>query len=104
MLALILDGGSTKSYAHTVVIRHLEELHTKPQLIVDASMGALVSGFYAAGFNSAGLQGLSRGVNRTSKGLGSHRSKRPYQPSNADTEKPLSMRNCYAISWNPYHR
>ncbi len=68
MLALVLGGGGAKGYAHIGVIRYLEELHIKPQLIVGASMGALIAGFYAAGFNSEDLQRLSQGVNRRLKG------------------------------------
>jgi predicted acylesterase/phospholipase RssA len=67
MLTLLLGGGGAKGYAHIGVISYLEELHIKPQLIVGASMGALIAGFYAAGFNAAELQRLSLGVNQRLK-------------------------------------
>lgn len=63
MLTLVLGGGGAKGYAHIGVIKYLEELHITPQLVVGASMGALIAGFYAAGFKAAELQRLSLGVN-----------------------------------------
>ena len=56
MLALVLGGGAAKGYAHVGVLKVLEEEGIKPDIIVGASMGALIGGFYAAGFNSKKLE------------------------------------------------
>ena len=50
MLALVLGGGAAKGYAHIGVLKVLDEMGIKPDIIVGASMGALIGGFAAAGF------------------------------------------------------
>ena len=59
MFTLVLGGGAAKGYAHIGVLKFLEEKKIKPQLIVGASMGALIGGFYAAGFNAAEIEKIA---------------------------------------------
>lgn len=47
--ALILSGGGGNGIAHIGVLKVLEEMGVRPDLIVGTSMGAIVGGFYAAG-------------------------------------------------------
>lgn len=49
-LALVLGGGGARGAAHIGVLQALEEAKIKPRLITGTSAGALVAGFYAAGF------------------------------------------------------
>src|SRR4030043_1448877 len=59
MLALVLGGGAAKGYAHIGVIKLLEELNIKPELVVGASMGALVSAFYAVGYQVKEIEDIA---------------------------------------------
>ncbi len=47
--ALILSGGGGNGVAHIGVLKVLEEMDAKPDLIVGTSIGAIIGGFYAAG-------------------------------------------------------
>ena len=67
MLGLVLSGGAAKGYAHIGAIKVLEQEGIKPDLVVGASMGALVGGFYAAGFNSRTLEQISTKIDRKTK-------------------------------------
>ncbi len=55
-VGLVLSGGGAKGVAHIGVIRELEKKGIKPDYIVGTSMGALIGGLYAAGFNPDQLQ------------------------------------------------
>ena len=46
-LALVLGGGGARGLAHIGVIRQMEKLGIKPDLIVGTSMGAVIGGMYA---------------------------------------------------------
>jgi predicted acylesterase/phospholipase RssA len=67
MRTLVLGGGAAKGYAHIGVIQYLEEQTFKPDLIVGASMGALVGGFYAAGYTIQELTDLACSIDRKTK-------------------------------------
>lgn len=58
-LALILGGGSAKGYAHIGVLKALEEWGVEPDLVVGTSMGALVGGFYCAGFTPKEMEEIA---------------------------------------------
>ena len=47
--ALVLSGGGAKGIAHVGALRGLEKLGLKPDLIVGASMGAIIGGLYCSG-------------------------------------------------------
>ena len=57
-LALVLGGGAAKGYAHIGVLKALEKVGVKPDLIVGTSMGALVGGMYAMGNDIAFMESL----------------------------------------------
>ncbi len=50
-IGLVLSGGGAKGIAHIGVIRELEKRGIKPDYITGTSMGALIGGLYAAGYN-----------------------------------------------------
>lgn len=56
--ALVLSGGGARGIAHIAVIQELEKRGIVPDLIVGTSMGALVGGFYAAGWTGAEIEQL----------------------------------------------
>jgi NTE family protein len=47
--ALVLSGGGGNGIAHVGVLRELERMHLRPDLIVGTSMGSVVGGVYASG-------------------------------------------------------
>jgi NTE family protein len=47
-IALVLGSGAARGWAHIGVIRELEDLGIKPDLVVGASVGAVVGGAYAS--------------------------------------------------------
>jgi NTE family protein len=49
LLALVLGSGAARGWAHIGVIHELEERGVKPDLVVGASVGAIVGGAYASG-------------------------------------------------------
>ncbi len=67
MLALVLGGGAAKGYAHIGVLKVLDEMEIKPDIIVGASMGALVGGFAAAGFSIQEIEDISVRVDKKKK-------------------------------------
>lgn len=50
-IGLVLSGGGARGLAHVGVLRVLEELEVPIDCITGTSMGALVGGFYAAGWS-----------------------------------------------------
>ena len=67
MLALVLGGGAAKGYAHIGVLKVLDEMGIKPDIIVGASMGALIGGFAAAGFSTQEIEYISVQVDKKKK-------------------------------------
>jgi NTE family protein len=67
MLGLVLGGGGAKGYAHIGVLKVLEELRVKPDIIVGTSMGSLVGGFYAAGYSAAQIEQLALQIDKKKK-------------------------------------
>src|SRR5262245_38152738 len=61
-LALVLSGGGARGAAHIGVLKVLEELHVKPDLIVGTSMGSIVGGLYAAGYSAEQVEGILKSV------------------------------------------
>ena len=60
--ALVLSGGGAKGIAHIGVLRVLDSLGIRPDLIVGASMGAVVGALYASGYSGRELDSLARVV------------------------------------------
>ncbi len=61
-IALVLSGGGARGFAHVGVLRVLEELRVPVDIVVGASMGAVVGGAYAAGRPVAELEAFVRGT------------------------------------------
>lgn len=60
--ALVLSGGGAKGIAHIGVLREMDDRGIRPDLIVGASMGALVGAMYASGWSGAELDSVVRTV------------------------------------------
>ena len=58
-VGLVLSGGVARGLAHIGVIRTLEEMGVPIDVVTGTSMGALVGGLYAAGFEPDSLQALA---------------------------------------------
>ncbi len=67
MIGLVLGGGAAKGFAHIGVIKFLEELNIKPNIIVGASMGSLVGGFYAKGFSVQKMKEIALQIDKKKK-------------------------------------
>ena len=55
-VGLVLSGGGARGFAHVGVIKVLEELGVKIDVIAGTSMGSMVGGAYAAGFTAKALE------------------------------------------------
>src|SRR3954464_11905840 len=60
--ALVLSGGGAKGLAHIGVLRVLDSLGVRPDLIVGTSMGAMIGGMYASGYSGGEIDSLARGL------------------------------------------
>jgi NTE family protein len=58
--ALVLSGGGAKGIAHIGVLKVLDSLGYRPDLIVGTSMGAIVGAMYASGYSGLQLDTLAR--------------------------------------------
>ncbi len=61
-VALVLSGGGAKGAAHVGAIRYLEELGVPIDMVLGTSMGGLVGGLYAAGYNAAQMDSIIRHI------------------------------------------
>ena len=57
---MVLSGGGAKGLAHIGVLRTLDSLGIRPDLIVGTSMGAIVGALYAAGYDARQIDSLAR--------------------------------------------
>jgi NTE family protein len=55
-VALVLEGGGALGLAHIGVIKILEEAGIPVDMVVGTSMGSIVGGLYASGYNAENLQ------------------------------------------------
>lgn len=55
-VALVLSGGGALGLAHVGVLKTLEEVGVRPDIVVGTSMGAVVGGLYALGYSSNELE------------------------------------------------
>ena len=58
--ALVLSGGGAKGLAHVGVLRVLDSLGIRPDLVVGSSMGAIVGAMYASGYTGREIDSLAR--------------------------------------------
>lgn len=61
-VGLVLSGGGARGFAHVGVLRVLEELGIKVDVVTGTSMGSMVGGAYAAGYTVAELEDTVTGV------------------------------------------
>ncbi|HAJ45632.1 MAG TPA: hypothetical protein DCL54_03510 [Alphaproteobacteria bacterium] len=62
-IGLVLSGGGALGVAHVGVIQELERAGIRPDIVVGASMGAVVGGLYASGYTGAELETVVRDMN-----------------------------------------
>ncbi|MEL6475753.1 MAG: patatin-like phospholipase family protein [Pseudomonadota bacterium] len=55
-IGLVLGGGGAAGVAHVGVIRELEKLGIRPDVITGTSMGSIIGGLYAAGYTPDDLE------------------------------------------------
>jgi predicted acylesterase/phospholipase RssA len=60
--ALVLSGGGAKGLAHIGVLRVLDSLGVRPDLVVGSSMGAVIGGMYASGYSGRQIDSLTRSL------------------------------------------
>ncbi|HEX3234858.1 MAG TPA: patatin-like phospholipase family protein [Gemmatimonadales bacterium] len=58
--ALVLSGGGAKGLAHIGVLRVLDSLGIRPDLVVGTSIGAIVGALYASGYSGRELDSVAR--------------------------------------------
>ncbi|MDI1324945.1 MAG: patatin-like phospholipase family protein [Algoriphagus sp.] len=61
-IGLVLSGGGAKGMAHVGVIRAMEKAGIRPDFVVGTSMGSVVGGLYAMGYNADELEQIIRGI------------------------------------------
>lgn len=62
-IGLVLSGGGARGAAHIGVLKVLEELQIPIDVITGTSMGAVVGGLYASGYNAKQLEKIIEGMN-----------------------------------------
>jgi NTE family protein len=62
-IGLVLSGGGAKGFAHIGVLKVLEEAGVKIDYIGGTSMGAVVGGLYATGYNAAQIDSIFQSTN-----------------------------------------
>ena len=62
-IGLVLSGGGAKGFAHIGVLKVLEQARVKIDFIGGTSMGAVVGGLYASGYNAAQIDSIVRVTN-----------------------------------------
>ncbi|HUP92087.1 MAG TPA: patatin-like phospholipase family protein [Solimonas sp.] len=64
-IALVLGGGAARGFAHIGVIKMLDALEIKPDLIVGTSAGSIAGALYAAGYDGFALQEMAFDLDRS---------------------------------------
>jgi NTE family protein len=67
-IAWVLSSGGPRGFVHVGVLKALEELGCKPDLIVGGSVGALVGALYACGINAKELERMALDLGITEMG------------------------------------
>lgn len=62
-VGLVLSGGGAKGLAHIGVLKVLEEAGVRIDYIAGTSMGAVIGGLYASGYNATELDSIFKAVN-----------------------------------------
>ena len=61
-VALVLSGGGAKGLAHIGVLRVLDSLGVRPDLVVGTSIGAVIGGMYASGYSARQIDSIIRSL------------------------------------------
>src|SRR5512137_41764 len=64
-IGLALGGGGAKGFAHIGVIRALEEMNIRAEIITGTSMGGLIGAMYAAGMSVDRIEAIVRSTGLT---------------------------------------
>jgi NTE family protein len=64
-IGLALGGGGAKGFAHIGVIRALEEMNIRAEIITGTSMGGLLGAMYAAGLSADRIEAIVRSTGLT---------------------------------------
>ena len=64
-VGLVLSGGGAKGFAHVGVIKVLEEAGVRVDYIAGTSMGAVIGGLYASGYNASQLDSIIKSTDFT---------------------------------------
>ena len=62
-IGLVLSGGGAKGFAHVGVLKVLEQAGIKVDFIGGTSMGAVIGGLYASGYNASQLDSIVKVTN-----------------------------------------
>ena len=62
-LGLVLSGGGALGIAHVGVLKVIEEAGLRPDYITGTSMGSIIGGLYALGYNADSLHKICKSVN-----------------------------------------
>ena len=62
-IGLVLSGGGAKGFAHIGVLKVLEQAGIKVDYIGGTSMGAIIGGLYATGYNAAQIDSIFKQTN-----------------------------------------
>lgn len=62
-VALVLSGGGARGFSHVGVIKVLEELGVKVDIVTGTSMGSMVGGGYASGYSVGQMRDIILSVN-----------------------------------------
>lgn len=59
-IALVLSGGGAKGFAHVGVLKVIDSLQIPIDYVVGTSMGSIIGGLYASGYNAGEIEDLIR--------------------------------------------
>lgn len=62
-VGLVLSGGGAKGFAHVAVLKVMEEAGVRIDFIGGTSMGAIIGGLYASGYNANQLDSIIKSTN-----------------------------------------
>lgn len=85
--ALVLSGGGAKGLAHIGVLRVLDSLDMRPDLVVGSSMGAIIGGMYASGYSGRAIDSLARALPLAAL----FRTYQPHAPGSLGLLQPLVL-------------
>jgi len=62
VVAVVLSGGAALGFAHIGILKVIEQMGIPVDIVVGASMGAVVGGFYAAGYSPSDMERIAATV------------------------------------------